>query len=88
MKRNALTLEDIARLGLWLDDPHGDGIRLERIRNPNPGRLAALDYVNNGHLTQSGECAIRYEYEARVLDHKNWRKDGTLVAAIRRNFAA
>lgn len=86
MKRDKLTLEDIARLGLWLDDPYGDGIRLERIRNPNPGRMAALDYVNNGHLTQPAECAIRLEYEDRVQDDKNWRKDGTLVASIRRNF--
>ena len=42
MKLNTLTLTDIAKLGLFLDDPYGDGIRLAKVRNPNAGRSAAI----------------------------------------------
>jgi hypothetical protein len=56
----------LARLGVWLDDPYGDGIRLEAIRNPSLGREAALSLLH-GQPTLDFERVIRDEYEQRVL---------------------
>ena len=60
-----LTLTDIAKIGLFLDDPHGDGIRLDCVRNPSKARVAAISEVA-GEPLLFGEDLIRNEYEARV----------------------
>lgn len=46
-----LTEHEAVTVGLWLDDPYGDGIRLERIREPSAKRLAALAFVASGQRT-------------------------------------
>ena len=38
-------------IGLWLDDPYGDGIRLEAIRNPSAERIAAIEFKQTGQRT-------------------------------------
>lgn len=89
MKRNDLTLLDIARIGLFLDDPYGDGIRLERVREPSDGRQLAMKVVYDGMSFCDGAIGdkiIRKEYEARVLDKKNWKRDDTLKSWIARNL--
>ena len=35
-----------AKVGLYLDDPYGDGCRLDEIRNPNEGRQAAIRIID------------------------------------------
>lgn len=39
-----MLIKDIIKIGLWLDDPYGDGIRLEAIRKPRMARIVALNY--------------------------------------------
>ncbi len=85
MKLNALTVTDIAKLGLYLDDPFGDGGRLTKVAKPNEGRLAALAEVR-GEPVLGGEALIRAEYEATVRNPTNWTKKGLLVADIVRNL--
>ena len=77
-----LDLLQIAILGEWLDDPYGDGIRLERIRNPSPARQAALDFIR-GEPQLGGEALIREQYEERVRACFDSR--GRLPASIRSN---
>lgn len=82
MKIKDLTIEQIAELGLWTDDPFGDGIRLEAIRNPRPARLAAAR-VASGIPQFFDEDMVREEYIPQI---QNWTtKAGHLNAAIRRN---
>lgn len=38
----------VARVGVYLDDPYGDGIRLEAIREPRPARVAAIQTIQTG----------------------------------------
>ena len=38
----------LAKAFLYVDDPYGDGIRLNHIRNPSPARIAALELVRSG----------------------------------------
>jgi hypothetical protein len=79
MNRNNLSLLDIAWIGLYLDDPYGDGIRLQRVREPSDGRLAAIDLVYDAQHGIGAEILIRKEYEERVLDKKNWKRNGELA---------
>ena len=69
-----LNLYQIAKIGRWLDDPYGDGIRLEIVREPSEGRLAAGDFVhdpewNNGYTLREREELIRDEYEDLVRNY-------------------
>ena len=73
----------LARLGVWLDDPYGDGIRLQAIRNPSRGREAALSLLH-GQPTLDFERVIRDEYEQRVLS-QCFTKSGKLRADVKRN---
>jgi hypothetical protein len=45
---------DCARIALYLEDPYGDGIRLESIRNPRPERVATLEFVATGQRSVDG----------------------------------
>ena len=87
----------LARLGVWLDDPYGDGIRLQAIRNPSRGREAALCLLHGHHslgfermILQCDspapgiERVIRDEYEQRVLS-ACFTKSGKLRADVKRN---
>jgi hypothetical protein len=87
----------LARLGVWLDDPYGDGIRLQSIRNPSLGREAALSLLHGyrssnfvrmilqmGNPTLDIERVIRDEYEQRVLS-QCFTKSGKLRADVKRN---
>ena len=85
MNRKNLSIEDIARIGLFLDDPYGEGGRLECVREPSVGRMAA-EALLEGQPMLDGERFIKEEYLRRVMDGENWRKDGTLVAWIKRNI--
>lgn len=78
-----LTLTDIARIGLYLDDPYCDGIRLDKVREPSDGRLAALAEVA-GEPMLDGEELIRAEYEAAV---RYVLRRGKLPATIERHMA-
>jgi hypothetical protein len=73
----------LARLGVWLDDPHGDGIRLDAIRYPSHGRWAAL-HLLDGRPPLGFERMIRDEYEQRVLS-ACFTKSGKLRADVKRN---
>lgn len=85
MRLKSLTLKEIAKIGLFLDDPFGDGGRLEKVRKPSLGRLAAIAELR-GEPLLGGEELIRTEYETKVFDPKNWTKAGKLVASISRNI--
>lgn len=78
-----MTMATLARLGVWLDDPYGDGMRLEVVRNPTPGRYAALALLA-GEPIIGGDELIWHEYEARVRIHC-FTKSGRLRAEVRRN---
>jgi hypothetical protein len=80
----SLTLLDIATLGLWNDDPYGDGIRLESIREPSPARVAALKLVHEGQSDLFGEKLIRDEYEVPVRRLFNGK--GKLYGYVARNI--
>lgn len=80
-----MNLVTLARLGVWLDDPYGDGIRLQAIREPSVGRHAALRLIQ-GAPVLDGERLIREEYEARVRAHC-FTSQGHLRAEVRRNCA-
>jgi hypothetical protein len=79
MNRNNLSLLDIAWIGLYLDDPYGDGIRLQRVREPSDGRLAAIDLVYNAQHSIGADILIRAEYEERVMAPKYWKRNGELA---------
>jgi hypothetical protein len=79
-----LSLHDIARIGVYLDDPYGDGIRLEKIRNPSDGRVAALCEIR-GEPMLDGEDLIRAEYESTVREVLH-RFNGKLPESFRRNL--
>lgn len=78
-----LDLLTLARLGVWLDDPYGDGIRLLSVREPNPARQAALSLIK-GEPVLDHERLIREAYETRVQTHC-FTKQGILRAEVRRN---
>lgn len=84
LTRKNLDLVMIAAIGLYLDDPYGDGIRLEKIRNPSAARQAALDLVYNRQLVLGGEELIRSAYEHRV--DEVFLKSGKISQAFARNF--
>jgi hypothetical protein len=79
----SIDIMTLARLGVWLDDPYGDGIRLQAIRNPSLGREAALSLLD-GQPTLDFERVIRDEYEQRVLS-ACFTKSGKLRADVKRN---
>ena len=79
----SIDIMTLARLGVWLDDPYGDGIRLQAIRNPSLGREAALSLLY-GQPTLDFERVIRDEYEQRVLS-QCFTKSGKLRADVKRN---
>ena len=77
-----LDIKQIARAGEWADDPHGEGIRLDEIRNPRPAREAALRILNNNAQFWDEEL-VREEY---IPILKKWcNQDGRLKADIVRN---
>lgn len=53
-KRREITDREAAIVGLWLDDPYGDGIRLDHIREPSKERLAAIEFVKSGQPDMFG----------------------------------
>ena len=67
------TDRDFAKVALWLDDPYGDGIRLEAIRNPSPARAAALDLVKTGQHTLLGDEQRYIEAGRQYLATKQGR---------------
>jgi len=69
-----MNILEVARIGLWLEDPYGDGIRLEAIRNPSEARVAAEDLIYNNQLTLGGEELIRNEYEPISKSNIKWYK--------------
>lgn len=82
LKLNQLDIKQIARAGLWADDPYGDGIRLETVREPRPARLAAQRVLENDAQFWDEEL-VREEY-LPIL--KKWcNQDGRLNADIMRN---
>lgn len=85
MKLRSLTLTDIARIGLFLDDPYGDGIRIEYPWRLKAGRVAAQAEIR-GEPVLDGERLILEEYEARVRDPDLWTAKGTLRAWLRVNI--
>lgn len=48
----------LAKAYLFVDDPYGDGIRLEHVRNPSPARIAAKDLVYTGQATFDAEAMM------------------------------
>jgi len=60
------SLTAIAKVGLRLDDWFGDGIRIEKVRNPNAARKAALDLVYKNQLPLD-ESIILDEYAATAI---------------------
>lgn len=62
---HGVPIDLLAKIGLYLDDPYGDGIRLDDIREPDEGRLAALQQVA-GQPILDGETLIRDKYEEKV----------------------
>ena len=56
----------IAKIGTWLDDPYGDGIRLDAIRNPSNTRVVALNYIED-QSDMFSEDEIRGRYEPIVI---------------------
>jgi hypothetical protein len=85
MKLSKLTINDIAKLGLYLDDPYGDGIRLKEVRVPDESRLAAIALVN-GEPFLDGEKKIRDKYESKVRNSSIWTKKGELISEIKKNI--
>jgi hypothetical protein len=82
IRLRTLTLNEIARVGLYLDDPYGDGIRLDRVRNPSEGRVAARCEVR-GEPMLDGEELIRAEYESIVREVLH-RHNGRMPASMQR----
>ncbi len=78
-----LSLLQLAKLGVWLDDPYGDGFRLESIRKPSIGRLAAMALIR-GEPILGGEDLIRDEYLLRVHS-ECFTASGHLKADVVRN---
>lgn len=78
-----LDLLAIAKLGVWMDDPYGDGIRLTRVRIPSSGRMAALELIR-GTPMLGGEELILAEYAERVRT-ECFTKQGKLRGHILRN---
>ncbi len=60
-------INTVAKIGLYLDDPYGDGIRLIAIREPDQARLAALQQVA-GQPLFCGDVLIMDKYFDRVLE--------------------
>jgi hypothetical protein len=81
-KSNVLDTLTVAKLGVWLDDPHGDGIRLFTIRNPSPGRMAALNLIA-GTPVLGGDSLIRAEYGDKICQGC-FTNSGKLTALARR----
>ena len=67
-----LTLIDVAKLGLYADDPYGDGIRLEHVRNPSAGRLDAITliYENQFPIDGGHDIMIAYQEKIKMLFNK------------------
>ena len=78
-----MDLVTLAKLGVWLDDPYGDGIRLARVRDPSQGRVAALELIR-GTPVLGGEELILNEYAERVR-MECFTKQGRLRGNVARN---
>jgi hypothetical protein len=81
-KLNQLNIKQIALAGLFADDPYGDGIRLESVREPREARRAAMRILDNNAQFWD-EKVVREEYLPILQEWTN--KDGRLCAAIIRN---
>lgn len=69
-----LTDHEAVKVGLWLDDPYGDGIRLESIREPSAKRLAALEFFASGQRTlENLEQSHIFRGHAYALSKSQWR---------------
>jgi len=80
-----MDLLTLAKLGVWLDDPYGDGIRLAKIRIPSPGRMAALELIKGTPVLGCEELILN-EYAERVRTGC-FTKQGKLRGDVRRNCA-
>ena len=84
MDINNLSLLEVAQLGLYHDDPYGDGIRLDIVRNPPLHRQMAIELVYHGQLPIDGGEAIRKAYEN--VAKKSFDENGNLFEEIEINF--
>lgn len=81
-KLDKLTDVELAKAGLFIDDPYGDGIRLESIREPSEARQAALRIVNNEAQFHDVEL-VREEYIPKL---RKWTlPSGHFIADFVRN---
>lgn len=55
------TDQELVKIALYLDDPYGDGIRKEIIREPSPTRIAALEFVQSGQVDIFGLHTVYIE---------------------------
>ena len=76
LKNDVMT---VAKVGVYLDDPYGDGIRLDSIREPRPARIAALATLKDGinlfdnQLIMDEYLEATYEFLKRDMKRKNPR---------------
>jgi hypothetical protein len=57
----------LAKVFLFIDDPYGDGIRLDHVRNPSAARLAALDLVRDGQESIGDVDLMLAEHGEEIL---------------------
>jgi len=81
-----LTDHEAVKVGLWLDDPYGDGIRLERIREPSPKRRAALDYSITGQRTledlEADHIFRGHAYAKQKAQFRNLIRQGVIKETV------
>lgn len=76
---NELTL---AKAYLFVDDPYGDGIRLDHVREPSVGRVVATNIVYYG---QTSFEAVDIMLVERGRDIKDWLRTKTSRKSMVRN---
>ena len=69
MYKGELTLLEIAEMGLRLDYPYSDGIRLQAIREPSVGRQDAINLVRDRQYPLD-DTALLEQYESVVRDSR------------------
>lgn len=68
----------LAKAFLFVDDPYGDGIRLNHVRNPSPARRAALELVASGQTSFNAEALMLAERGGEIflaMSRKAGRED-------------
>ena len=63
------TETELIKIALWLDDPYGDGTRLEAIRNPTPARVAAIEFL------KTGQRSLNHTERVYVEKAKDWIRE-------------